>query len=94
MERRQSRQINVGEHIAVEDEERLVEESLQTPHGAGRAQDVLLIGIGQAHPPGRAIAKVRCYSFWFIVQINGDVIHAMACQQADQMLQKWQPADG
>ena len=55
----QGAEVEVGEHVAVEHQEALVEEALGEPDRAGRAARLGLLDVAQTRPPVTALAERR-----------------------------------
>jgi hypothetical protein len=89
----QGRQVDVGQDIPIQDEEGPVEEPGQSSGRPGRAEQPLLIGVGERDPEAVAVPEIVEDRLRLVVQIDRDLGDAMPTQQGDQVLQNRAPPD-
>ena len=86
MERRGFGQVQVGQAVAGEHGEGLIQHLARLTHAAGGAQRRGLHKPAQAHAQRRAVAKVIQNRVGLIAQRGGDLRHAVGGQQLDGIL--------
>ena len=87
-------EVDVGEHVAGDDEERLVELVGRVAHRARRAERRVLGGVPHAHAEVRAVTEVRADVVREERDRHDDVVEAVLGEQADDVLHHRPVRDG
>ena len=81
-----SRQIETGQHVAVEYEERTLEMLLDIAQRAGGAERSFLYDVGEFHAEARAVAEVFGDGFREVAGGEDDVVDAGVVQARERAL--------
>jgi hypothetical protein len=80
-------QIWGAKEVAIDNQERLVEEPRQWPNRARRSKKCGLVRVDDAYAKALAVAKVANDCLWQVMKVDRDVSAAMVAQEMDEVLE-------
>ena len=86
--RRHPRVVQQTEDVPVDHEERILQPRLEPLHSSGRASDLRLELVIDSHSPARAVLKMAANDVGPIVEVDEDLVDAVAAQPLHVVLQE------